>query len=263
MLTPRNFASHVDIPAPVIDLPNIVGQDDARLVPSHFESVTSTPMPIADMIMTAPFEDVEASLTLSRNDRCQIEIETRGQSKNMKWFQHRRGSVTASRFSDIRRFMHGARISEQRLVEEVLGTKYKTMAFPTCPNKPSWKWGLANEAKAKAKYKELMSTSHKGLEILDSGLLVHRPKGYIRCSPDGIVICKCYPPRLLEIKCPYTCRNDTWDTVIAENKLPYIETTPTVVSLRNTPSYGYLDQVQLRQSSSVRVAGLPLCCVHN
>ena len=117
-------------------------------------------MPIADMIMTAPFEDVEASLTLLRNDRCQIEIETRGQSKNMKWFQHRRGSVTASRFSDIRRFMHGARISEQRLVEEVLGTKYKTMAFPTCPNKPSLKWGLANEAKAKAKYKELMSTSH-------------------------------------------------------------------------------------------------------
>ena len=46
--------SHVDIPAPAIDLPNIVGQDDARLVPSHIESVTSTPMPIADMIMTAP-----------------------------------------------------------------------------------------------------------------------------------------------------------------------------------------------------------------
>ena len=256
MLTPRNFASHVDIPAPVIDLPNIVGQDDARLVPSHFESVTSTPMPIADMIMTAPFEDVEASLTLSRNDRCQIEIETRGQSKNMKWFQHRRGSVTASRFSDIRRFMHGARISEQRLVEEVLGTKYKTMAFPTCPNKPSWKWGLANEAKAKAKYKELMSTSHKGLEILDSGLLVHRSKGYIRCSPDGIVICKCHPPRLLEIKCPYTCRNDTWDTVITENN-------HTDSCLLKEHSIIWLPGSGTRQSSSVRVAGLPLCCVHN
>ena len=259
IMTPRNFGGSTEAPPAVHSLPDNLACDDVRIVPSRYETTSSKPMPVADMplYLYGTYPEIEASFTISAEHRRATEIETRGQATNVKWFEHRRGSITSTQFSNIRRFTKGAKISEDRLVKEVMRNKYKNMSRPTCPNKASLKWGISNERVAVAKYKEYMSRYHVGLEVLDSGLLVHRQKAYIRASPDGIVVCKCHPasPRLLEVKCPYTYRNDTWKALLADKKLPYITTQGPYVLLQNTPSFGYLDQVQ----GGLAITGLKEC----
>ena len=134
------------------------------------------------------------------------------------------------------------------------------MTQPKMPTKSSLKWGITREPIAKKKYIEAMQKSHRGFRVLDSGLLIHKQYGYIRGSPDGVVVCECpgcQSPRLLEIKAPYTCRFDTWDTIVQTEKLPYLQYTAEGIGLKNTCNFGYLDQVQ----GAMAVSGTKMCDV--
>ncbi|KAG8174147.1 hypothetical protein JTE90_020375 [Oedothorax gibbosus] len=45
-------------------------------------------------------------------------------------------------------------------------------------------------------------------EFVRSGLYVSLDKPYLGASPDGCANCLCCPPAVLEIKCPYSIRNN-------------------------------------------------------
>ena len=257
VLTPSNFGSSGSPPLAHDSLPDFLCENDPRLVPSTIISARTRPLPLADMPLQGSPAALEANMRFSYEEVCNIETDTRGQHNNVNWFQQRRGSLTASNFSDFRRFTQGAKISEERLVTEVLGKRVKYMKVPKCPNKDCLKWGHTGEIKARIEYRDDQAKKHKGLKILDCGLLVSETNPYLRCSPDGIVICDCHPksPKLFEIKSPYTSRNDSWATVAAENKLPYLDTTGPEVVLKNTPNFGYLDQVQ----GSMALTGIQQC----
>lgn len=63
-------------------------------------------------------------------------------------------------------------------------------------------YGKKIEAVARKCYKISMK-HHKSLKIKLAGLFINNDNPILRCSPDGVVTCKCCGTGLLEIKCPY------------------------------------------------------------
>ena len=51
----------------------------------------------------------------------------------------------------------------------------------------------------------------------DSGLIINPLWPYIGASPDGIVECNCCSKCVLEIKCPYSHRNETIKSAVAND----------------------------------------------
>lgn len=51
-----------------------------------------------------------------------------------------------------------------------------------------------------------MKKSHKDVTVKDVGLMINPEWPHVGASPDGLLICSCCKPRLIEIKCP-TCNN--------------------------------------------------------
>lgn len=50
---------------------------------------------------------------------------------------------------------------------------------------------------------------HVDFKLEKCGLYVHQTKPYIGASPDALLQCKCHGISLVEIKCPYTIRNES------------------------------------------------------
>jgi hypothetical protein len=50
--------------------------------------------------------------------------------------------------------------------------------------------------------------SHASFKVTRTGLRLHPSYPYLGASPDGIISCSCCGPGLLEIKCPYSKRNE-------------------------------------------------------
>ncbi|KAI8477551.1 hypothetical protein Bbelb_447140 [Branchiostoma belcheri] len=80
--------------------------------------------------------------------------------------------------------------------------------------------GVTRESVARKAYFNMDKTKHKNLTIKETWLIMHHTKSYLGASPDGIVLCKCCPPRILEIKCPYSAANEK---IRGNPKIKYIE----------------------------------------
>ena len=52
-----------------------------------------------------------------------------------------------------------------------------------------------------------MHKSHVDFEVHNCGLIIDPAYPYLGASPDGIVNCKCCGRGLIEVKCPYLCRD--------------------------------------------------------
>ena len=103
VLTPSNFGATYKPPTEEILLPAQATSADICLIPSREVMIKHEPIPLADMPISIIVEDPHISL--SREDRAKVEVQTRGQNKNINWYHHRRGSITSSNFSKYRRFM--------------------------------------------------------------------------------------------------------------------------------------------------------------
>ena len=56
-----------------------------------------------------------------------------------------------------------------------------------------------------------MTQNHSSFIIRQSGLLLDPMNPFIRASPDGIVVCSCCGSGVLEIKCPFSCKDKKFD----------------------------------------------------
>ena len=63
-------------------------------------------------------------------------------------------------------------------------------------------WGIDNEVHARDKCINVMGTEHKNFTYRLSGFMISE-KLFIGASADGIALCSCQLPRVVEIKCPY------------------------------------------------------------
>lgn len=142
-------------------------------------------------------EAVLASLVLSEDQRLAILTATVRQRANPQWQQHRQGRLTASNFGAVLSRRSSAPCPS--LMKRLLGGQYLDGVLAI-------NWGVMNEPEEVKAFK----MAHQ-VEVLDSGLFVSR-SGILGASPDGLV----GPSALLEVKCPYSQRNNTITEAVTE-----------------------------------------------
>ena len=69
-----------------------------------------------------------------------------------------------------------------------------------------YRWACTHEDDAKSVYFAQAAENHKGFELHDTGLLLSTHRPYVGTSPDGLVNCDCCGKGVLEVKCPFCCR---------------------------------------------------------
>ena len=116
---------------------------------------------------------------------------TNAQSSSPVWNIHRIGRITSS-------------IAKQAFVctdknKTLLG---KVMQYASPLSVGAVNYGKQHEPIARRCFRNLMSSTHKNLKVVETGLHVYASAPYIGASPDGIVTCDCHGRGILEVKCP-------------------------------------------------------------
>lgn len=89
--------------------------------------------------------------------------------------------------------------------------------------------------------------SHINFTIKDVGLIISEEHQFLAGSPDGIFHCECHGDILLEIKCPFTHRQDSVRTAAEKDAKFPLQICPQKNSeLLLSPSHPYYYQVQLQ-----------------
>lgn len=181
----------------------------------------------------------EEKIVLSQQDIIKYACDTIEQSKCDLWFDNR--SLRISGSSNAHKVKTRVRKSILKLVEEIINPKKVDVA--------STKYGIATESKAKKKYCELYN-----VEVMDVGVVVSYNQPWLCVSIDGAVVSADKVVRLLEIKCPSSCK--TKKVVDFEQKkcnVKYLNIVNNKVCL--VKSHMYYTQCQ----TMLYVMGLELC----
>ena len=121
---------------------------------------------------------------------------SRGQSECALWFRERFIRINcSSRAHRIRTRKDESAVSLMILVEQFVKQQHKSAVTQ------EMLYGLKMEKRAKIAFEEFT-----GLEVFETGLIVSINQPFLTCSPDGIIF-NSNNCELLEIKCPFTCKN--------------------------------------------------------
>ena len=193
---PTNLVSDVptnpvrDIPTnPVSDVPT----DPVSLMQFFKEKLSST----IENDLSSIAKHLYFTLTLTDQECSVIEKLTRSQRESKRWFEYREGRLTASSFHSI--YTLQKQTNPENLVQRILSAK-------DISHIPAVQWGINNENTARQEYIQKMS-SHESLKYIAVGLVVNPLYPHLGASPDGIVHCSCCGKGLIEIKCPYSAKD--------------------------------------------------------
>lgn len=105
-------------------------------------------------------------------------------------------------------------------------------------------YGLQNENKAFEVYCKMVN-----LTVIKCGLVIHSKKPWLCGTPDGIVIVDGIPQKILEIKCPISCKDKKiTDSISNVPNLSYLKTINGEISLKK--SHIYYTQCQILMFTS-------------
>ena len=143
-------------------------------------------------------EDVFESLKITKEQARNIEASTCDQAQFKNWFRYRAGRVTASKFkaaahTDL------SQPSQSLLKSICYPESYKFSSKAT-------RWGCDHEKTARRAYFHRVA-QHLNFTISDRGLVIHPHLG---ASPDGYVKCYCCGCGVIEIKCPFSCKDHSF-----------------------------------------------------
>ena len=139
------------------------------------------------------------------------------QSNSEIWRKERKYRITASRAHKIK----NARKDEKRL-------EYFFDDLTSLDNLESVRYGMDLEASAREKYQEL-----SGNQVFTPGLVIKIEEPWLAASPDGLVLDHNDNYKILEIKCPFSCKEKEID-------VKYI------VNGKLLESHPYFTQIQLQ-----------------
>jgi phage FluMu protein Com len=159
-------------------------------------------------------------------DRFRVWTETKGQASSPLWLQERKCRISAS---SAHKLVH-AKQKHTRL-----GYFFARVDLSGIP---AIEYGKKMEAVALEKYKQVTGNS-----VEPSGLFVAAGKHWLCASPDGIITTPDGETLLLEIKCPYRCKDLSFIDVPE-----YLEGEGWRSSMRK--SHAYYTQVQLQLYSN-------------
>ena len=182
-------------------------------------------------------EKIFSSYTFSFNQATKVEEMTRSQSKSRVWFQQRAGRITASRFRAI---LH------TDYTQPSIST-IKSICYPVIHQfmPKACQYGCEHENQARAKYFDDHSKTHNSLIVINSGLILHPLYPFFGVSPDGIINCSCCSSGVLEIKCPYRCKDKSVNEMVDQYDF-CLENVDGSLSLKRNHAYYYQIQLQMK-----------------
>ena len=68
-------------------------------------------------------------------------------------------------------------------------------------------YGCKHEKDAKEMYVKTLAKDHENFKVARNGIVVDPAYPFFGASPDAIIICDCCGKGVLEIKCPFTCKD--------------------------------------------------------
>ena len=179
-------------------------------------------------------------LTYSQEDCKLVELATRNQSQCVRWFEERQYRITASNFGTICK-------------GTITTSKLKWLLYSSnssVQTSSAIVWGKLHESLAFEQYKAALPLS---MELRKSGIYIS-DTGFLAASPDGVVssaggvACG-----IIEIKCPYACRNMSVIEACSKIKPFYCEIENGDIKLKKNHQYYY--QVQ----GAMGIVGVEWC----
>ena len=119
-------------------------------------------------------------------DIAKIEVETRGQSSNKKWFGERTWRLTASSFGQI------THMTDRRNKQKLCNSLFSSKQINTLATLYGKKYARKAIKCFECKYK-----------VNRCGLFIYEAKPFLGASPDGVID----DLHIVEVKCPYSKRN--------------------------------------------------------
>lgn len=144
-----------------------------------------------------------------------------------EWHQARRSRITGT-------FVH--KIIRSRDLFRTAHSKLKEKDFHSVATK----YGRDMEGEARSEF----CNSYGCNSVYETGLIVSVREPFLACSPDGLFRKSNGELVLLEIKCPYVCKDVSVLDSIVSKKLKYLKLTGENVELKQNDCNGYYAQVQ-------------------
>ena len=182
-------------------------------------------------------DDIFNSYTFSFNQAAKVEEMTRSQSKSRIWFQQCAGRITASKFREILHTDY-----TQPSISAIKSICYPVM-HQLMPK--ACQYGCEHEEQARVKYFDDHSKTHSSLIIINCGLILHPLYPFFGTSPDGIINCSCCSSGVIEIKCPYRCKDKSINELVEERNF-CSENVDGSLSLKRNHAYYYQIQLQMK-----------------
>ena len=136
-----------------------------------------------------------SSVSLSVEQASRVEEDTWQQSNSKVWFEKRSGRVKASQLHSV---LHTQLSSPSvSLIKSICYPQKAKILSEACA------YGCKHEDEARSIYSSAMKTKHSSL--LDPS------SPFVGASPDGIVECSCCGCGVLETKCPYSCKDQSFE----------------------------------------------------
>lgn len=164
-------------------------EDEIVDVPTVSDVANSNPVNIFDALRSV----------FDKKTIRKIEANTRDQSEDPEWLNHRKRRITASIFSFILSFRFTEN-DKNYISKRVMGNSSFIDA-------PSVKFGKENENVARQFYFVNYNMCHEKAYLDPIGLHVDELYPFLGVSPDGLISCKCCGEGLIEIKCSYMYQN--------------------------------------------------------
>ena len=113
--------------------------------------------------------------------------------------------------------------------------------WPTFRSKAT-EWGIEKEEIARQAYLEIASRKHQSLTLSTTGLCVNPLYPHLGASPDALISCECCGEGIVEIKCPFSIRDQDPNTLRDTKKDFFLQ--HTVTGLRLSQKHNYYFQIQ-------------------
>ncbi len=170
-----------------------------------------------------------------------VQEKTKDQANSKIWYHQRSGRVTASKFKSV--CCTNVTQPAQSLIKAICypeSVLFKSRAT---------QWGCEHEDQARKIYQKEMRKKHANLTLSKNGLIISPSYPFMGASPDGIIECSCCGYGVLEIKCPYSCRDKTLQERVDESKF-YLSKIGGDLSLDVYHAYYFQVQLQLKLSGA-------------
>lgn len=173
----------------------------------------------------------EDSISLSKEEIIQLACETLDQADNKDWFAARKKRISASK--NAHRIKSRVTKSVESLVSDIL---FEKKISSKCTQ-----YGIANERNARSDYEHIYKVSVKQV-----GVIVSEYQPWLCASLDGIVVHDGVIDKIVEIKCPESCKNlPVMNEDTQKINVNYLELKSDVIYLKRSHMYYTQCQLQL------------------